>query len=102
MPAALLRDELLSSKARLEDRLGIAVPGLAYPYGYSARVRGVARELGYHHGYAVRNTMPRPGGDLFRLPRLTVHHSTGSAEFRRLVEGQLTLTMARDRALTAG
>jgi peptidoglycan/xylan/chitin deacetylase (PgdA/CDA1 family) len=102
IPAAALREELYSSKARLEDKLGIQVPGLAYPYGYSsAQVREVARGAGYGYGYAVRNTMTSPGGDLFRLPRLTVHHSTGHSEFRRLVEGQFALTMMRDRALTA-
>ena len=102
IPAAALREELYSSKARLEDKLGVPVPGLAYPYGYSnAKVREVARGAGYGYGYAVRNTTTSPGGDLFRLPRLTVHHSTGLAEFRRLVEGQFALTMVRDRALTA-
>jgi len=102
IPATALREELYSSKAMLEDKLGVPVPGLAYPYGYSnAQVREVARSAGYGYGYAVRNTMASPGGDLFMLPRLTVHHSTGLAEFRRLVEGQFALTMVRDRALTA-
>lgn len=102
IPAALLREELYTSKARLEDRLGIPVLGLAYPYGYSnSRVREMARAVGYDHGYAVRNTTTSPGADLFRLPRLTVHHSTGLSEFQRLVEGQIALTMVRDRALTA-
>jgi peptidoglycan/xylan/chitin deacetylase (PgdA/CDA1 family) len=100
--AALLRDELYASKARLEDKLGIPVPGLAYPYGYSnAKVREVARAAGYSYGYSVRNMVTSTGGDLFRLPRLTVHHSTGISEFRRLVEGRIALTMVRDRALTA-
>lgn len=102
IPAERLREELSVSKAELEDRLGTAVPGLAYPYGYSnAMVREAARAAGYSYGYAVRNTMAGAGGDLFRLPRLTVHGSTSLAEFRRLVEGRLALTMVRDRALTA-
>ena len=102
LPTAQLRDELYPSKARLEDELGIPVPGVAYPFGYSsARVRDMARAAGYDYGYAVRNTMTSPGADLFRLPRLTVHQSTDLAEFRRLVAGQLALSMVRDRALTA-
>jgi peptidoglycan/xylan/chitin deacetylase (PgdA/CDA1 family) len=102
IPSVRLRDELHMSKARLEDRLGISVPGLAYPYGYSnARVREVAQAAGYSYGYAVRNTMTSLGADLFRLPRLTVHRSTDLSDFRRLVEGQIALTMVRDRALTA-
>jgi len=102
LPAGRLRDELYGSKARLEDELGIPVPGLAYPYGYSnAAVRQTARAAGYGYGYAVRNTMTHPGSDLFALPRLTVHHATGLPEFRRLVTGQLAFSMVRDRALTA-
>jgi peptidoglycan/xylan/chitin deacetylase (PgdA/CDA1 family) len=99
---ALLRDELYTSKSRLEDNLGIPVPGLAYPYGYSnPKVREEARAVGYDYGYAVRNTTAAPGGDLFRLPRLTIHRSTDLSEFRRLVDGQLAMTMVRDRGLTA-
>jgi peptidoglycan/xylan/chitin deacetylase (PgdA/CDA1 family) len=102
IPADRVRDELYSSKARLEDKLGTPVPGLAYPFGYSsAPVRETAREAGYDYGYAVRNTLATPASDLFRLPRLTVHHSTSLTEFQRLVAGDLALTMVRDRALTA-
>jgi peptidoglycan/xylan/chitin deacetylase (PgdA/CDA1 family) len=102
IPIGRLRDELYSSKARLEERLGVPIPGLAYPYGYSnATVREMARAAGYAYGYAVRNMTTTPGADPFKLPRLTVRHSTGLAEFRRLVEGQLAPTMVRDRALTA-
>jgi peptidoglycan/xylan/chitin deacetylase (PgdA/CDA1 family) len=103
IPSTRLRGELSLSKATLEDKLGIPVPGLAYPFGYSnALVRQMARTAGYGYGYAVRNTMVNPKSDLFRLPRLTVHQSTSISEFQRLVGGQFVLTVARDRALTAG
>ena len=103
IPTARLRDELYTSKVRLEDKLGIPVPGLAYPFGYSSvTVRQVAREAGYDYAYAVRNTMTSTESDPFRLPRLTVHWSTSLPEFQRLVNGQFVLSMARDRALTAG
>jgi peptidoglycan/xylan/chitin deacetylase (PgdA/CDA1 family) len=103
IPLTRLRDELHTSKARLEDELGMPVRGLAYPFGYSnGTVREVARTAGYHYGYAVRNAMANPGSELFRLPRLTVHHSTTLSEFRRLVAGHVAPTMVRDRTLTAG
>jgi peptidoglycan/xylan/chitin deacetylase (PgdA/CDA1 family) len=103
IPPVVLRDELYSSKARLEDKLGMAVPGLAYPFGYSnAAVRELAKAAGYDYGYAVRNTMASAESELFRLPRLTVHQTTDLAEFQRLVNGQFVLTAARDRVLTAG
>ncbi len=45
LPENLMREELYVSKSLLEDNLGLKVPGLAYPFGYSsAKVRQVARE----------------------------------------------------------
>jgi peptidoglycan/xylan/chitin deacetylase (PgdA/CDA1 family) len=103
LPAGRLHEELYASKARLEDRLGIQIPGVAYPFGYSnARVRQEARASGYGYGYAVRNMTASPDADPFALPRLTVHRSTTLAEFRAMIDGQLTLTMVKDRALTRG
>lgn len=103
IPAPTLREELYSSKAELEDRLGVPVPGLAYPFGYSSlAVREMARAVNYGYGYAVRNAIANEASELFRLPRLTIHNSTDLAEFRRLIDGQLSLTVVRDRALTAG
>ena len=86
IPGMRLHDELYGSKARLEDELGISVPGLAYPFGYSnAMVREVAQGAGYGYGYAVRNTMANAASDLFKLPRLTVHHFTSLSEFGGLL-----------------
>ena len=101
LPADLLREELYASKARLEDRLGVPVPGLAYPFGYSnALVRQVARAAGYGYGYAVRNMTAGQESDLFMIPRLTVHRSTTLDQFRKMIDGHVTLAMVKDRALT--
>jgi len=103
LPGGRLREELYASRARLEDRVGIPVTGVAYPFGYSnARVRQVARAAGYGHGYAVRNTTAGTGTDLFAIPRLTVRRSTTLREFAAMVDGHLTPTMVKDRALTSG
>ena len=98
------RDELTSSKAEVEDRLGATVTGLAYPFGYSnSRVREAARELGYRYGCAVSNAMAGTGSDLFALPRLTVSKSTTMAVFRQLVHGDnLGRIYLKDRAMTKG
>ncbi len=102
LPAAQLREELHASKSQLEEQLGMAVPGLAYPYGYSnERVRQVARELGYGYAYAVGNAMTARGTDNFTLPRLTVKRTTTMESFRKMVNGRDTLALRRDRALTA-
>jgi len=103
IPADRLREELYASKARIEDRLGLPVPGIAYPFGYSnAQVREVARAAGYRYGYAVRNRIAATGADPFAIPRLTVHRTTTLAEFRAMVDGHLTPTLIKDRALTGG
>lgn len=98
-----LREELYASKARLEEKLAMPVPGVAYPFGYSnAQVRETARAAGYGYGHAVRNLIASPGADPFAIPRLTVHRTTTLAEFRAMVDGHLTLTLMKDRALTRG
>lgn len=103
LPEKLVRDELYVSKSALEDHLGRAVPGLAYPFGYSnPMVRQVAGELGYDYAYAVGNAITTKGKDKFTFPRLTVRRSTTMDEFRRMVNGQDTLTVRRDRLLTKG
>jgi peptidoglycan/xylan/chitin deacetylase (PgdA/CDA1 family) len=89
LPASGLREELYAGKAQLEDRLGVPVPGLAYPYGYSsARVRQVAREAGHGYACAVGNILPGPAPDLLALPRLTVRRSTRLLAFQQVSQGR--------------
>jgi len=79
------------------------VPGLAYPFGYSnARVRRVAREAGYRYAHAVDNATASQRADPFAVPRLTVRRATTLPEFRRLADGQTTMRLLEDRALTRG
>ena len=80
LPPELMRDDLATGKAVLEDTLGIPANGLAYPFGYfDARVRDVAEELGHRYSCAVANTMMDSESDLLALPRLTVRRSTDNA-----------------------
>jgi peptidoglycan/xylan/chitin deacetylase (PgdA/CDA1 family) len=103
LPEKLLREELYSSKERLEDTLGISVLGLAYPYGYSnARVRQMAREAGHRYCCAVGNMTASPASDLFALPRLTVRRSTMMPAFERIVHGSVPMMLRKDRVLTKG
>ncbi len=105
LPPRLVRDELHTSKARLEDKLGAPVAGLAYPFGYSSpAVRRVARDLGYGYGCAVGNTMISREPDLFTLPRLTIRRSTDLDAFQQVAQGSSDVhrMYAKDRALTRG
>lgn len=104
LPAAQLAEELSSSKRLLEDRLGVPVPGMAYPFGYSdGGVRRAVHAAGYRYACAVANGIACPGSDRFALPRLTVRRSTRPATFARVVRGQqIPLIYAKDRSLTKG
>ncbi|MES2572207.1 MAG: polysaccharide deacetylase family protein [Verrucomicrobiota bacterium] len=49
-----LRDEMLGSKKLIEERLGVSVKALAYPYGnQNAEVRKIALESGYEACFTV-------------------------------------------------
>lgn len=104
LPPESLREELYTSKAQLEDRIGGPVTGLAYPFGYSsARVRKQVRDLGYGYGCEVGNAMVSAGSDLFALPRLTIRRSTSLPAFQQVVQGRNIRRMfLKDRALTKG
>ena len=99
-----LRRELHGSKALLEDRLGRAVPGLAYPFGYSnARVRGAVQEAGHEYACAVGNMIVGPASDPFALPRLTIRRSTRLRAFGQVVRGRgLPVIYLTDHSLTKG
>lgn len=103
LPPERLHEELYASKAAIEDKLSVPVPGLAYPFGYSsARVRRVARDVGYSYAYSVNNYLTRSANDHFALPRLTAQRSTTIDQFRTMVNGHGTITLHRDRILTKG
>jgi peptidoglycan/xylan/chitin deacetylase (PgdA/CDA1 family) len=98
-----LRDELTVSKRELEDKLGMEVPGVAYPFGYASRVvYQMAREAGYQWGYIVGNKTAARKSDLFAIPRLTIKGSTSLSGFQSMVNGEDTLALRRDRLLTNG
>jgi len=102
-PAALQR-ELTGSKHLLEDRLGRAVTGLSYPFGYSSRrVRAAAAEAGYEYACVVANRVAGAGDDQYGLPRLTIGQATRLPGFARTVSaGRLPPEYVRYRVLTKG
>jgi peptidoglycan/xylan/chitin deacetylase (PgdA/CDA1 family) len=104
LPADSLREELARSKREIEDRLGVAVGGVAYPFGYSSRlVRATAAGVGYQYGCAVGNRLASNASDQFTLPRLTIARSTRLSTFSRAVAAsQLPAEFARYRMLTTG
>ena len=92
VPLDKAEQEMVQSKRRLEDMLGLPVRSLAYPYnGYSADIKRLAAEYGYTNACTAGDG-PRPllkhlSLDLFELRRIAVPHSCTLAEFKIRVSG---------------
>lgn len=99
-----LWQELRGSKNLLEDRLGVAVTGLSYPFGYSnQRVRETAAAAGYRYACAVANRYALASDDQFALPRLTIGRTTRLHGFGHIVKGdRLPPELLAYRVLTRG
>jgi len=66
-------DELVQSKAMLEDAIGDEVRSFAYPHGYnSAHLRHQTRLAGYDSAAGVRNALSHSDDDMYCISRLTV------------------------------
>ena len=86
VPAAVISDEVRRSRGLLEDKLGFAVDGFAYPFGYWDRAaRAAVAAAGYRYAFAVAELMTAPDDDLLTLPRLTVNAGIGVAGLARLL-----------------
>jgi peptidoglycan/xylan/chitin deacetylase (PgdA/CDA1 family) len=86
---AVLRDELHTSKAELEQRVGTPVDLLAYPYGhFDRRVRDAAEAAGYRGAFSYLNGKVTAADDVMRLPRLTMEQQLTSRRLAyRLARG---------------
>ena len=83
---ARLRAEVATPKLVLEQRLGVPVGSLAYPYGYyNRRVRDAARAAGYTSACTVLDLACEAGDDLFALTRLTVADTVGVLALERIL-----------------
>lgn len=84
-----LRDEVLGSRAELEDLLAQPVTQFCYPYGdHDPRVVQAAIEAGYHAATTTRRGRARPSGSpgLWELPRIQIarHHLLPQFAWRSL------------------
>lgn len=71
---AQAEDEILGSKARLEEMLGAPVRHFAYPFGspdsFTQETVEILRAGGFLSAVATRRSPCRPGADMFALPRI--------------------------------
>ena len=88
---SVITDEVRRSRGLLEDKLGLAVDGFAYPFGYWNRpVRAAVAAAGYRYGCGVDDLITAAGDDLLTLPRLTVNAGIGVAGLARLLGTRAT------------
>lgn len=100
VPADVISDEVGRCRSLLEDKLGLAVDGFAYPFGYWNRAaRGAVAAAGYRYAFAVAELMAAPGDDLLTLPRLTVNAGIGAAGLARLLDSRPTTASRRAAAV---
>ena len=78
-----LKDEVLGSKARLEDALGLPVNSFCYPYGnFSPAVINAVREAGYSLATSTIRGNKNTGADRFALKRVMVMPGRSDTRFR--------------------
>ena len=91
IPLRVAEDEVRRSRQMLEDMLGAAVEGFAYPFGYWNRgVRASVLAAGYSYACAVGELVVSGADDAWTLPRLTVGAGAGVAGLAELLAGKST------------
>ena len=88
---AFVDNQLTRSKSVLEDKLGITVDMLAWPYGIvDPELEAAAKRAGYvvAFGFGGGATMPR-GDDLFALPRVPMSDAVQGASLDALLQPEI-------------
>ena len=86
VPAAVIGEEVRRSRCLLEDNLGVAVEGFAYPFGYWNRAaRAAVAAAGFCYAVAVAELITAPDDDVLTLPRLSVNAGIGVTGLARLL-----------------
>lgn len=78
--------QLRRSRQVLEQRLGIHVTMLAWPYGiHDPQLERAARQAGYQFAFAFAGGLARPDSDPLAIPRIPVSGTVSLAGFAALV-----------------
>lgn len=84
---AMARQEIVRSKALLEEHLGHTVASFAYPYGYlTAAVRRLVQDAGFTSACAVKFAMSSLTTDPFALARLIIKSDTSVEALAMLLQ----------------
>lgn len=89
LPSALVQEELMRSKAMLQERIDQPVCSFAYPHGYyTPRVRQLVQQAGYSSACAVKHAMSSTNDDPFALARIIVSRHVSLEGFANLLAGK--------------
>jgi peptidoglycan/xylan/chitin deacetylase (PgdA/CDA1 family) len=100
LPAAQLREEVTRSKDELEQRLGVAVRGFAYPHGYNgAKVRDAVLAAGHDNATEVGRRLHTPAERRFAVPRLQPTPDMTGADLVAAVSGEGSALVPRLKQL---
>src|SRR5262245_26374135 len=87
LPEAAQRRELVESRERIGEMIGLRPDVLAYPVGgrgaFNDMTKRLAREVGYRAAFRYHGGLNRPDAtDLFSIARIAVEHGDTLAQFR--------------------
>ena len=83
---AFVDNQLTRSKSVLEDKLGITVDMLAWPYGIAdPELEAAAKRAGYVVAFGFGGGPAAPGDDLFDLPRIPMSNAAQGASLGALL-----------------
>jgi peptidoglycan/xylan/chitin deacetylase (PgdA/CDA1 family) len=77
LPAAGAREQISSSRKKLEDLFGVAIEHFCYPYGdWNPTVRDLVAAAGYRTACTTEAGMNGPGDSPFELKRFTARYAS--------------------------
>lgn len=81
------RDEIATSKRRLEEATGGEVESFAYPHGYSdAAVRRLVAEAGFRSATLANHAIATCDEDRFRISRIVVEAGAGADDVLEMID----------------
>lgn len=95
---AIVREEMLLSKHKLEALCDAPIPGFAYPAGWkNADTESAARECGFEYAVSTVSGLNVPGADLYTLQRVGMP-DTPAADLKRALVSVVQRSNARRHA----
>jgi len=96
-----LERELIESKRLIEEKLGISIWAVSYPFGlvtdFNKRVKELSLRAGYSCGLSAMNGVNDASSDIFELRRIGIEASDDMFTFRAKLNGALDLLEFKDR-----